>query len=88
MWIFYIKLKNILKVEDIRIDREICVYGIININDLNNLVVTHFDNYPLITEKQSDNIYWKKVINKMLLKEHLTREGFDFILIFYASINR
>jgi LAGLIDADG DNA endonuclease family protein len=71
-----------------RKNRCICVYRVTSINDLNNIIITHFKNYPLLTSKSSDFILWSRVIEKMLLKEHLKKRGFLSILSLYASINR
>lgn len=73
---------------NIRKDRKICVYRVTKLEDLYNIVLVHFIKYPLLTSKHSDFILWSKVVNKMLLKEHLNKKGFLSILKIYASINR
>lgn len=51
------------------------------------VVITHFDNYPLITQKLADYIIWKKIILMMEQKEHLTLEGLEKIVALKASLN-
>lgn len=51
------------------------------------LLIRHFDRYPLITHKLADFLLWRKVISMMHLKEHLTREGLQSIVNIRASIN-
>jgi hypothetical protein len=66
-------------------------------------VINHFDNYPraggppssrlraapvsLITQKLSDFILWKKVIQIKEKKQHLSLEGLQAIINLKASIN-
>lgn len=64
------------------------MYRVTRIHDLNEIIIPHFLNYPLLTNKSSDFLQWSKVIRKMLLKEHLNKAGFLHILSIYASINR
>lgn len=79
--------KNIGNI-NIRKDRKICVYRVTKLEDLYNIILIHFTKYPLLTSKYSDFILWSKVVNKMLLKKHLNKKGFLYILRIYASINR
>lgn len=72
----------------LRKNKNICVYRINKLRDLNETIIVHFDSYPLLSGKYSDYIYWKKSVDLMLLKEHLNKIGFLSILKLYASINR
>lgn len=51
------------------------------------LLIRHFDMYPLITHKLADYLLWKKVIFMMSRKEHLRIEGLQSIINIRASIN-
>jgi hypothetical protein len=51
------------------------------------VVIKHFDNYPLITQKLADYIIWKNIILMMQQKEHLTLEGLKKIVALKASLN-
>jgi len=50
-------------------------------------IITHFDNYPLITQKKADFILFKQIINKVVKGEHLSAEGLQEIVNIRASIN-
>lgn len=63
-----------------------CIFRVRSLKDL-ELVIRHFDNYPLITDKRADYILFKSVYLLMVAKEHLTLEGLLKILSLKASIN-
>ena len=50
-------------------------------------IITHFDKFPLITDKSSNFELFKKVYQIVELKEHLTIEGVKKILSIKASMN-
>ena len=51
------------------------------------VIIKHFDEYPLVTQKLADYLLWKNVILIMQRKEHLTREGLEKIVGLKASLN-
>jgi hypothetical protein len=57
-----------------------------SINDL-QVIIAHFEKYPLITKKQADFELFKSVVNKLSLKEHLKLQGFKEIVNIRASMN-
>ena len=62
-------------------------YRVGSLKDLNDKIIPHFDKYPLITQKKADFILFKKIINLMNNKEHLTLDGLQKILYIKASLN-
>lgn len=62
-------------------------FRVSTINDIANVIIPHFDNYPLLTKKYSDYILFKKIIMLMLEKEHNTLEGIQKIVNLRASLN-
>jgi hypothetical protein len=68
--------------------KESALYWVTSLTDLNNVIIPHFDKYPLITQKKADFILFKNVIDLMNRKEHFTIEGLKNILAIKASINR
>lgn len=62
-------------------------YRVGSLKDLNDQIIPHFDKYPLITQKKADFILFKKIINLMNNKEHLTLEGLHKILAIKGSLN-
>jgi|SwirhisoilCB3_FD_contig_123_61239_length_1516_multi_5_in_1_out_1_1 hypothetical protein len=69
-------------------NRSLCLYRVNKIDDLINVIIPHFVDYPLLTKKYSDFVLWSKVVNIISNKEHLTPTGFNTILTYYASINK
>jgi LAGLIDADG endonuclease len=61
-------------------------YRVQNLKDL-EILMSHFDKYPLFTQKQSDYELFRKVIHLMLDKKHLTKVGLLQILSIKAAIN-
>lgn len=72
----------------LRVNKNIAVYRVSNIEHLRDIIIPHFIKYPLITQKSIDFYLWYKVIQIILNKEHLNKSGFLTILTYYASINR
>lgn len=50
-------------------------------------IITHFDNYPLITQKKADFILFKQIIDKVVKGEHLSAKGLQEIVNIRGSIN-
>jgi len=63
------------------------LYNVTSLHDLTNVIIPHFDKYPLITQKKGDFILLKKIVDLMNRKEHLTLEGIQKILAIKASMN-
>ena len=61
-------------------------YTIKSLKDL-NIIISHFDKYPLISQKWADYQLFKSAVFLLKNKVHLTREGFNMILSIRASIN-
>ena len=57
------------------------------LKDLINVIIPHFDKYPLITHKRADFELFKSVVNLMIHGEHLTPAGLQEIVNIRASIN-
>lgn len=62
-------------------------YRVQSVKDL-QVIITHFDKYPLITQKLADYLLFKEVVNIIELKKHLSKEGLEKIVGIKASINR
>lgn len=52
------------------------------------VIINHFDNFPLITQKWADYQLFKQVFELIKCKQHLTTEGLLKIVSIRASINR
>ena len=62
-------------------------YRVASLSDLTNIIIPHFDNYPLITQKKADFLLFKDIVNLMNNKEHLTIEGLHKIVAIKAYLN-
>lgn len=56
--------------------------------DFNNIVIPHFNKYPLITQKKFDFIKFKKIINLINKNQHLNIEGIKKIILISSKMNR
>jgi len=62
-------------------------YSVETTNDLINVIIPHFKNYNLLTQKGADFILFKQVVELVNNKAHLTIEGLKKIINIRASIN-
>ncbi len=62
-------------------------YRVSSSQELIDVIIPHFEKYPLITQKKVDFILFKQVLYLMNNKEHLTQEGIQKIVNIKASIN-
>jgi hypothetical protein len=67
-------------------NRDIVNYSIDSIKDLNNLIL-YLDKYPLLTQKAADFLLFKKAVELVNDKAHLTMEGLKNIINIKASMN-
>ena len=63
------------------------MYRVQSIKDMAS-IIKHFDDYPLLSEKQTDYELFKRVSYIILNKEHLTLEGLNEIVAIKASLKR
>ena len=63
------------------------MYKVSSIKDFNEIIIPHFEKYPLITNKKADYVLLKKAISLINQKEHLTERGLINIVAIRASIN-
>uniref|UniRef100_UPI0030E1EE91 hypothetical protein n=1 Tax=Dematophora necatrix TaxID=2751867 RepID=UPI0030E1EE91 len=64
-----------------------CTYRVDKLKDILEVIIPHFDKYPLATQKLADFILFKEIISIMKNKEHLTLDGLNKILSYKASLN-
>lgn len=62
-------------------------YSVASLKDLIDVIIPHFDAYPLLTQKNADYLLFKKVVYLMEKKEHLTDEGLHNIVSIRAVMN-
>lgn len=66
----------------------VAIYSVESIKDLINVIIPHFDKYPLLTKKKADYEIFKNIVIMMSNKEHLTMEGVQKIVSMRASLNK
>jgi hypothetical protein len=67
-------------------NREIVNYSIDSIKGINNLIF-YLEKYPLLTQKAADFLLFKKAVELVNNKAHLTLEGLKEIVNIKASMN-
>jgi hypothetical protein len=58
-----------------------------SLHDLTNVIIPHFDSYPLRTQKKADFELFKRIVELMNRQEHFTLEGLQQIVNLRASMN-
>jgi hypothetical protein len=62
-------------------------FRVSSVKELVYIIIHHFYNYPLITKKYLDYLLFKKIVLKMLNKEHNTIKGLQEIVNIKSSLN-
>jgi hypothetical protein len=58
-----------------RKNKEAILYSVYNIKDLTNIIIPHFENFPLSSQKAADFFLFKKIVEIISKKDHLTFDG-------------
>lgn len=64
------------------------VYCVQSFDELSKVIIPHFDKYPLLTQKRSDFLLFKLVINLLNNKVQASIEGLHKIISIIASMNK
>jgi len=62
-------------------------YSVAGIKDLTNIIIPHFLQFSLLTQKAADFLLFKRVIEIMSNNGHLSKEGLHQIINIKASMN-
>jgi hypothetical protein len=73
--------------KDLRFTNPKVTWSVRNFDDIINVIIPHFDKYPLLSQKQADFLLFKEIALLMKDKEHLKPEGLAKIVAIKASIN-
>jgi hypothetical protein len=68
--------------------RKLAYFEVTKLNDIVNIIIPHFDRYPLQSVKKIDYELWKQCILLMANKEHLSQAGLEKIVSIKGAINR
>ena len=80
-------IKKTLHIGKIRKSGENCVQYVVESFKELQVIVNHFDNYPLVTAKVSDFLLFKQCFEMIKNGEHLTEEGLLKIVTLKSSLN-
>lgn len=81
------KIKDFFEVGNIsRMSKTCMQYRVTSLTDI-EVIISHFEKYPLLTKKSVDFLLFKEIFNLMKQKEHLTSKGLEKILALKASLN-
>ena len=64
------------------------LYQVRNVSVITFVIIPYFKNYPLITQKQSDYLLFKEIVELMDKGEHLTKDGLIKIIYLKATLNK
>ena len=64
------------------------IYSVQSITDLQNIIMPHFKNYPMLTQKQADFELFCQIIELMENKEHFNLNGLSKIISIRAAMNK
>lgn len=64
------------------------IYSVQSIIDIEKIIIPHFKKYPMLTQKQADFELFCLIIDLMIKKEHLTKDGLSKLLAIKASMNK
>ena len=69
-------------------NKKAVLYQVRNLSDIIGVIIPHFEEYPLITQKHSDFILFKNIVGLMNKGEHLKKDSLIKIVNLRASLNR
>jgi LAGLIDADG endonuclease len=64
------------------------IYVVNSIYELQNVIIPHFINYPLLTIKRITFLFFKEIIYLMYTKKHLSIEGLETIINYRSFMNK
>lgn len=64
------------------------IYQVRDFNNITNVIIPHFDKYPLLSRKYHDFIMFKNIVNMVNKKEHLSIKGLYKIISFKNELNK
>lgn len=65
-----------------------CKYSVVGFNDIREVIIPQFLNYPLQSAKVIDFNIWKECIELMKNKEHLSKTGLNKLVALKGIMNK
>lgn len=63
------------------------LFSVNSLRDITNVIIPHFDKYPLLSQKRADFKLFKSAVDIMNRREHLHMAGLHKILSIRSSMN-
>lgn len=94
--VLHVKDKSLLEdiqlyfggIGTVKVYKDIVRFDVSSVKDLANIIIPHFQRFPLLTQKRADFLLFEKVVNLMIIKQHLTMSGLLLILGLRANLNK
>jgi len=67
--------------------RDTVRFSVVDVNQINNVIIPHFKEYPLQSAKLIDFKFWEECVNLLINKKHLNIEGLNKIVALKGVIN-
>ena len=68
--------------------KDVAIYSVRSIKEIIKIILPHFDNYPLQTQKKADYLLFKKAALILKDKKHLSPNGLQEIVNIRSSMNK
>lgn len=82
------EIKSFFNVGQISVRGNVAMYSVKSLREILEVIIPHFDKYPLFTKKNADFLLFKSAAFIMKSKNHLNSKGLQKILNIRASLNR
>lgn len=80
-------IKDFFGVGNVRYSKNRCSYSVTNLSHILNVIIPHFEQFPLQTQKKISFLLFVKAARLMKKKVHLTENGVQTILNIKAASN-
>ncbi len=81
-------IKQFFKVGNISHNKNSALYQVNSIDDIVNVIIPHFDLFPLISKKKADFLLFKLAIELIRKKEHKSIKGINKLVGIKAHLNK
>jgi hypothetical protein len=71
----------------VRRGKPTAIYSVQSLKSLSEVIIPHFKQYPLLTQKKADFILFSTIVNLMITEKHLHYEYLVEIMSIKASMN-
>ena len=81
-------IKEFFRVGNISSTKESVIYQVYSVGNLVNVIIPHFELYPLITQKKADFLLFKLAMHLIQQKEHKNIQGIHKLISIKKSLNK